>query len=396
MESDELFYNNKPIHISNKIFHIKTLFCRIYIKKLPNGVIWNKFFTYDLIKNINICRDGISIFQTNGLFIKSKIDIFQNNYKTIKNGYIFKKKDLVFLSGKDFIFEIPLFNSIIPLTYFSSVTIDMELNKEITNPTILNNDIKISFKPIYIDLPEKYSFGMTMNHLEKIIIQKDINKISYKVKTGGLIEYLLFVVDDNIKIESIEFCYFNMVEKYSYSDLNIILPYYYLKHKIPGEYLFNSFIKNNQGGFNFNNIDDFIINFNFKKNNGGSIYLVSESKNIGIISNDFFNSSFLQYSYDDVFEKNISIIKRTNKKIKFKYNDKNEKINLNYNMPKMCNCIICFKKFMHDEIYVICNRCKNEFHLNCLDNNNNNICKNCNCDHLKQYKVENLNLSVTI
>ena len=121
--------------------------------------------------------------------------------------------------------------------------------------------------------------------MEVVHVDDGLMELEHKIRFDGNIKHLLFYVDDGIKVDSIVTNICNIRKEFHREDLNNVLPYYYLGKCLPKNYLFISYSKNDIGGLNLSRIDQFSVKFNFERNNGGNIYIMSERDNI--LLNDY-------------------------------------------------------------------------------------------------------------
>lgn len=287
--------NNFGLEKNNFITRIDL---EIKIEKLPMGQIWTQFFIYKLIKYISIEIDSYSIFQTNGLSILSKIDLFENKYKSNKFGYVYKKEDLIEISKNGFEFFVPLFlTNSIPL--FTPQFIEFKL---MLNNIDTNIEIFVIAQINKIENPNIKNIIM-MNQFQKIEINPFLEKIKEKIKIDGIIDHLSFYVEGDLIVDNVQLIMNDcQLPSQSYDILNKIQPFYYLNSNIPERYLFMAFSGNGQNGLNIRKIDFFDINIKFKKNNGGNIYLIAQNKNFENYEKNLYR---IVYEYNHFFDQNI-------------------------------------------------------------------------------------------
>lgn len=291
----EFLYDNKPIQL-NSVYRngFEEIYLKICVDKLENDQIWDEYFVYKMLKHIEITANSMLLFQTNGMIIKSMIDVFHNKYKQKYYGYVYEKNDLIEISKQPYIFYIPLFmDKIIPLhCEYTSILMDIKLD------TYFSDKTTVYVVPKYVSETKKTFDDViikTATHQSKLIdVPENIMSITYDLKMDGLIDYLLFYVDNGIEVNTMELDILGVRSKILYADLNILLPYYYLKNMLPSNYLFISFSQNDQCGLNLSRLASVKINFEFKKNNGGNIYLMTNSKNILVASH-----STIGYKYSE-------------------------------------------------------------------------------------------------
>lgn len=239
-----------------------------------NGQIWDHFYIYKLIKNVEISALGLVIFKTNGLIIKSKIDIFHPELQKPSFGYIHKKGDLEKYSREGGSFTIPLFitNSL----YTNSTPI---LNIEINDLYSVKLFVKCEINP----QPElNYPVKQIIKQNQSQIFNFDKNDmvVKKKISLHGLVDYILFVCDPTMIIDKIDFVLHGISQTYPYHVLNQLQPYYHLNRILPKNYHLMVFNSHGQHGLNFSKISECNVTFHFKKNGGGNIYVIAESNNI--------------------------------------------------------------------------------------------------------------------
>lgn len=295
----EIFYDYKNSFISlNDVFEgnkgIENIWLKIYADKLPDNHYWEKFFAYNMLRNIEIYMgdgdgdgDGLKIFNTNGIIIKSKIDVFHKDYQTINNGYVYKNDDLINLSEKSSVYYIPLFLSNPIPNNLMDVRLTIELND------YFSDKIKIGV------LVNEFSCNNWKNYKEYKIDQMEIIKLDnnydniyHKIQSNGFIEYLLFYIDEGNKIKDLQIKFNGMIDNYTFDDLNLLLPYHYLGYQIPKNYMLLPLSNKNNSGCAFSKIELIEIKINLKKNVGGNIYIMSLDKNIIHVINGLVNLKF--------------------------------------------------------------------------------------------------------
>jgi hypothetical protein len=322
-EEIELLEPNMKIGLNHNQHELYDLNLRVHIDKLPDDVIWEPFFIYKLIKKITCEYGGNIIFQTNGLFIRSKIELGKQQLKKSFYGYIYDEQELEELSKKEFDFFVPLFfPQDMPLysACFSSPTITIDFDTRLTNNKKVLAPIKIFLEPVYRNLfaITKFDKKITINDFRKIDIPNNKNIFTYNFN-NHLIEYLLFIVDGTSKIQRITIEANSIIlGSYDYTELNSVIPYHYLGHTSPEEYMFISFMGNCHEGLNLSKVD-FTINFGLGENNGGHIYLLSEVKNILHVESGAACMRFSNHSrqFDDIHSDEISINKISSNKTNY-------------------------------------------------------------------------------
>ncbi len=380
----EVFFDNSQIKIKNKDFDLHNIKLKIYTKELPENVIWVKFFIYKLLRLITIEVGGQLIFQTNGLFIKSKIEVFNENenYKLIENGYISEESDLKRISKKENEFEIPLFLfDDIPLKSIDrEISITVETNEWITMPKMIHIPFKIAIVPIFGNgnlLPNKIDRQVSINNMECIKIDDELKEITHVVRMGGLLNHLIIYINGSIVIETVQFFYNDIVKCYSFDDLNKILPFYYLGKCLPKNFLFISFSKYQQGGINYDRFYDIRIRFRFLKNDGGNIYLMSEAVNFILLRENYFGLRYSSaYRFDNIMEQAEELLEKK---------------------PKNNVCLICYTQFQTGELYDECENCICAVHKSCIkqwrQSSNKQKCPFCQINKGSNiYRFENYTL----
>ena len=302
-------YKN-PFNLNKKFGHnncITDLQLEININKVvsPANVLLTKNFIYKLIKYIEITTQGNIIFQINGIFIKSKIELFLNKSGKKQFKYLENDETLMDLSKNNTSFILPLFlKNTLPLDGYNDNFLEILLNDKIFELGI-EMDIFVCASLKSIDnLTNEFINKITLNSLQKINIESNKKVIKETIKFYGVLDYLCLYIDgdmeiDKIKLHANEY----LLNEYSYNILNKLSPFIYLDDIIPSEFLFISFNLHGQGGFDASKIPTFDIEFQLKKNNGGVIYLMSESKNIefyqgGIYGFKFSGSQLFDYDYN--------------------------------------------------------------------------------------------------
>lgn len=285
----ELLYNNLPIKINKDNSYIDLIYLIINTNELPENYMWDDFFAFKLLKNIKISMDDHIIFNTNGMIIKSKIDVFNQSYKKKEFGYIYDKQELNDASIKSNKYYIPLFlPTTLPNTQ-SDILMRIDLN-----PYLLNKiKISIFIHEFCISSDDHFKSLIKIDQMEIIPIDKNVMNLDYNLKSDGVIEYFLFYIDNNIKVENISIVINDLFKNdYTYADLNALLPFYYLGYQLPKNYMFISFSNNDQDGLCLSRFNSVKLEIKFKKNEGGNIYVMSLNRNVLTLSNNIYKLEF--------------------------------------------------------------------------------------------------------
>jgi|LakMenEpi03Aug12_release.lakeMendotaPanAssembly.Ray.scaffolds.fasta_scaffold218915_2 hypothetical protein len=322
-------FNGNPIKIPNYSNLINIYLC-YDIKSLPNNVNWVEYFLFRYIKNITIKRDDLTYFETNGLIIKTKYDIKSrkknNDIDNLSHVNTNNIDDLIELSKKDInvTLSVPLklkipFES---LSFCSDFILYFKTNNNITVPHLPELPINITFKFEYVkSISHKYvvynniidttKCYKSLNHCEKITINGMDKEYDYPLQLTGFAKWLIFYLEGGISISSISLTFHNITNTFSFIDMNTVLPYLIFNIVLPKNMLIIPFLNHDVDkkiyGLNFSRFDKVNIKFNFKKNKGGTIYLISTIKNIIQVKN-LYNQYLLEPSVDNwmYFENNYS------------------------------------------------------------------------------------------
>jgi hypothetical protein len=374
MNDDEIFLEEGH-HIHIKGFHYHDLYnirLKVYTDVLQKNIVWSSFFIYKLMKSVKLLLNGVIVFQTNGLFIKSKIDVLESQYQKMFYGYVYDQEELMTLSKTKYEFEVPLFlfNNIPLTSAITHLALDIELDKDITCPYLENPPIKVSVVPIYrTQLPPTFMNFVTTNNLEHIPIPLDCDHLMYSIKNCGLVKYVIIHVIGESKIDEITFSYNGITGRnHKYIDLNQLSPYYYLGKGLPKEYMYLSFDENGQGGINYDRFDHVNITFKFQKNNGGDIYLLSENKNILRSQNAVYAFLYIPHS---TFMTSGNIMFKPPKKTK-------ELHQISQYISFQDYCLLCLDE-VNSDIYYKCIQCQYLVHESCFKklNNYKRKCPSC-------------------
>ncbi len=298
--------NNCAIKINDHQSDIMHIYLKISTEKLDDDVMFEEFFPYKILKNIEITTENNNvIFRTNGMIIKSIIDTQHKfNYQDLKYGYIYKEADLIKASQEPSEFIIPIF---LKNTLYVSKTINPVYLKVNLNDYLLDK-IKIYYQPLFIDAiqqaPSNNIIKTAINQMEIIKINEYHDIITYNSQINGVIDHLLFYVDGKSKVSHIKIILNNLEAEYSYKDLNALLPYYYFGRSLPKNYMFLSYSQNKQFGLALHKIDKCEIIIYLKKNDGGNIYIMSQNKNLIELNGtlwhkyDFGGGSYKPFNWD--------------------------------------------------------------------------------------------------
>jgi hypothetical protein len=273
---------------------ISTLDLKMEIDEL-DGEIWDPFFVYNLIKNIEIEITGCTYFRTNGLIIKSKIDMFYPKFKNESYGYIHKKADLEKYSGEGGTFTIPLF---ITNTLYTNTNPVLKIEINELYPVKLF--VRYKTIPQLSDITYPIKKIIKDNQSKILNIEKNNMTVKRKIMFHGVVDYIIFVCDPNITIDKIDFNIHGITQTYPYYVLNQLQPHYYLNKILPKNYCLITFNLHGQIGLNFSKLEECEATFNFRTNNGGNIYIIAESNNI-----EYFDGwgYAMYYSYVPNYEK---------------------------------------------------------------------------------------------
>lgn len=280
MLSEEVEYDNSIINLRGK--KINTISLMIETSNLPDDIVWDKFFIYKYIENIKLYNDDGIIFSTNGLFMKSDIDLNRKDDQLFIIKQLDDKEILENLSQQCTLYYFSIYNKYHDFSD-DNAKLDIQINTNLTVPEIDNAPIKLK---IILENNERDILTQTntfMPWCERIEIPNNVVEYKYHTDMQGILKYFLFYIDGDIKINNVLVLFNNYIQSYFFNNFNTMLPYIHL-NKIPSDtnYLYIPFClsnnPNSQSGLDLDIPTKVNIIFNFMENKGGQVYLLSEIK----------------------------------------------------------------------------------------------------------------------
>lgn len=293
-DTNQYEYTINPFIIPKDGNFLDKIWLNFELDKLPTGYVWNDYFIFRYLKLIRIELDHLNFYETNGLFLKTQIDLQTPPEKMNLFTYCDTNDEdtLKYISNRPIKLFIPITLPFdLPLhKMMYNVKLHIEFNEQITTPIMTNLPIKTNILCSY-SLNEKPNNVILQNnlelyhsykpHCEKIKINKEYGyHYKHELKCLPRIRYLLFYIEGDIEIESMTISANDINCTYNYTQMNVLFPFINLPNLPMGNELFVPFTNNDLDGLAVSKIDRFVIHINFSKNDGGNVYIISEITNM--------------------------------------------------------------------------------------------------------------------
>lgn len=275
----EFDYVNTPINLKSKKNECVDLICILFkIDILPVPVIWDHFFIYKYIQNINILnKNDKIIYATNGLYLKANNDLKETNNFLIKN--MNDDDELMKISGEGGSYCLPMLHDKSIQFGDSDIKLCIQFNCNITTPLLIKPPIKTKIICRYKENIQNNQLYNLIPLCQRIEIPPNVSKYEYTLQFDDVTKYFLFYCVD-IEVMNIQLTFNEYEWMYTYDQLNMILPALHLNN-FPHEdkYLYIPVAMGANMGVELKKLDVVNITFTFRENKGGYIYLLSEIKN---------------------------------------------------------------------------------------------------------------------
>lgn len=250
---------------------IKEMFLKLTVNIPLNDSLFSEFFPYKLFQKIELLSNDYVLFTTNGMIIKSEIDVFNKEYKMIKYGYIHEKNDLIYASENPVEFLIPLFLKFeIPMTKECKMQLRIDCDDLIDDVNIRSHLVMENKETIN----ETYGSNIKTNQMD-IIIPEGLS-MTHNMTYQGHVRHILFCIEGDIKVSEVKIALYHNHETFSYTELNVLIPYY-CGYKLPKNYMLICYPENEKPE---PRKVEHEIEFKLKRNNGGKIYVISQGNNV--------------------------------------------------------------------------------------------------------------------
>ena len=258
METEESYYSLTQLNNSFKMGRV------CYINKIklifvPTNPTANDasdlFMKY--LKNIKIYNNDNKLYEANGFVLTMINNLYNKN--NFNHGHLYI--DL------NFPIKIPPH---IP------IHLSTEINEEFKNAGKLYYIVTYGFENENKYLKSSIIENFTYN-CQRIQIDSDCFNYKQKLCCNNYVKFFLVYVSDGIKITDITIIFNKISQKYSYNELNGLFPNIHFNIKnFPKNLMLIPFINNSYSGLNTSSIDSVELEFEFSKNKGGYIYVISE------------------------------------------------------------------------------------------------------------------------
>ena len=290
-------YNGNQFTIPKNGKYLDSIWLNFEIDKLPQNYAWDEYFIFKYLRSITIKMDDLIFYKTNGLILKTHIDMSTRHPRNtlFKYSNTCDKNTLKYIVCQNMQLYVPIELPIrLPIQNITSdIKLHIEFNEHITIPMMSNLPIRVNVIFKYCDENDKMiklSYPkndpnlcyLPQPYCEKIIINEEFGNIhKHKFICNSYIKHLIIYIDGDIEIDSVKITLNHSMEKtYAYMQMNTIFPYLN-DVNTTDKILFIPFKNNDHfDGINLNRVDSTEIEFRFSKNNGGNMYILSEITNI--------------------------------------------------------------------------------------------------------------------
>lgn len=305
----------------NKIFNYKSgtdVYIQVNTKPLPKNVAWLPNFLFRLIKEIRVELSDRAIYITDGFCLEMRISLETNMNKYLPC-VITDKEDLICMSKMAYTHLVPTF---IPQIKNDDIEILLDLSNDLTTCDDINKNIfeylDVSLYFSEINEPFRHILYQTQKvTLNNLAVDK-MGGAHWTHEPSGQAKSIMFVIDNNIELDYLEIIFSNhSYAKYTYDELNQVLPYYHLGMGLPKNYLYVAWDKWCGSTTFMRYLQPVIIKICYTARNSECvIYTIQETVNwLRIYDGELYNFdndlTFCQIKYDYEYDCKDDIIELT-------------------------------------------------------------------------------------